>query len=103
MKPVQKLRIFTSEGLEISTEELSYIKDGEAVFASRGTILKWRLIVLIKNSGENFDRSSTLAEYDIIRTLGEGGFGEVLLATHKRSQELVAIKFLKASSRGKNT
>ena len=36
LKPVQKLRIFTSEGLEISIEELNYIKDGDSVFVSRG-------------------------------------------------------------------
>jgi len=84
LKPVQKLRLFTAEGLEVSVEELAYIKNGEAVFASRG---------------ENFDRSSTLGEYEILKTLGEGGFGEVLLATHKRSGDQVAIKFLKASSR----
>lgn len=36
LKPVQKLRLFTSEGLEISPEELNYIKDGESLFASRG-------------------------------------------------------------------
>jgi len=36
LKPVQKLRLFTSEGLEISIEELNYIKNGEAIYASRG-------------------------------------------------------------------
>jgi len=63
---------------------LNYVKNGETIFASKG---------------ENFDKSSTLAEYDIIKTLGEGGFGEVLLATHKRTKEKVAIKFIKASTR----
>jgi len=58
-----------------------------------------RFLIFNKNPGENFDRSSTLAEYEIVRRLGEGGFGEVLLAIHKRTQEQVAIKFLKASSR----
>ena len=39
LKPVQKLRLFTAEGLEISLEELSYIKNGESVFASRGKLI----------------------------------------------------------------
>lgn len=50
--------------------------------------------------GENFDRSSTLSEYEIIKQLGEGGFGEVVMAIHKRTREKVAIKFLKANARG---
>lgn len=81
---IQRLRLFTIEGLEVTPEELAYLKSGEAIFASKG---------------ENFDKSSTLAEYEIIKPLGEGGFGEVVLAIHKRSQEQVAIKFLKASTR----
>lgn len=84
LQSVQKLRLFTMEGLEISPEDLTYLKTGEAIFASKG---------------ENFDKSSTLVEYEIIKQLGEGGFGEVLLAIHKRSREKVAIKFLKASTR----
>lgn len=98
MKPVQKLRLFTSEGLELPPEDLSYLKSGVSIFASRGTYFDSGLYIAF-SVGENFDKSSTLAEYDIIRPLGEGGFGEVLLAVNKRTKEQVAIKFLKANSR----
>jgi MAP/microtubule affinity-regulating kinase len=83
---IQKFRLFTLEGVEISTEELEYIKDGDALFASRG---------------ENFDKNSTLAEYEILNQLGEGGFGSVFLALHRRSKEKVAIKFLKGTALNK--
>jgi len=51
-------------------------------------------------SGENFDKSSTLCEYVIMRKLGEGSFGEVSLAVHKKTKQMVAIKFLKKPSTG---
>lgn len=83
LQPVQKFRLFTVEGVEIYPEELLYLKDGDALFASRG---------------EEFDKNSTLAEYEIEGRLGEGGFGSVFLAVHRRSKEKVAIKFLKSAN-----
>jgi len=79
---IQKFRLFTIEGVEIYPEELEYMKDGDSLFAS---------------SGADFDKNSTLTEYQTIRQLGEGGFGSVYLAKHKRSGENVAIKFLKSA------
>jgi serine/threonine protein kinase len=46
--------------------------------------------------GEDFDPNSGFCEYEIIKEIGEGGFGKVLLATHKNMQEPVAIKVIKA-------
>ena len=42
--------------------------------------------------GEEYDANSTFSEYEIIQILGEGGFGQVLLGVHKKTQEKVAIK-----------
>lgn len=42
-------------------------------------------------SGKTHDR---LAQYQIIRTLGEGSFGKVKLATHKVSGQQVALKII---------
>ena len=39
-----------------------------------------------------------LGQYEIVRTLGEGSFGKVKLATHKVSGQKVALKII---SRGK--
>lgn len=38
-----------------------------------------------------------LAEYEIIKDLGEGGFGKVVMAIHKKTQKEVAIKFFKTN------
>lgn len=34
-------------------------------------------------SGEDFDTTSQVSEYEIIKPIGEGGFGKVFLAIHK--------------------
>jgi len=36
LEPVHKFRLFTLEGVEIYPQELSYLKNGDALFASRG-------------------------------------------------------------------
>eukprot|EP01017_Pseudomicrothorax_dubius_P042267 TRINITY_DN6885_c0_g1_i11.p1 TRINITY_DN6885_c0_g1~~TRINITY_DN6885_c0_g1_i11.p1 ORF type:complete len:351 (+),score=65.09 TRINITY_DN6885_c0_g1_i11:173-1225(+) len=41
---------------------------------------------------------TTLSEYSIQDLLGEGGFGKVHLAVHKRTQEKVAIKFVNGAA-----
>lgn len=36
----------------------------------------------------------------MMRKLGEGSFGEISLAAHKMTQQMVAIKFLKKPAQG---
>eukprot|EP01017_Pseudomicrothorax_dubius_P023981 TRINITY_DN2552_c0_g3_i2.p1 TRINITY_DN2552_c0_g3~~TRINITY_DN2552_c0_g3_i2.p1 ORF type:complete len:295 (-),score=72.90 TRINITY_DN2552_c0_g3_i2:51-935(-) len=71
------IRIFNSQGIELYKEDLIFIKKDDVIYVSRG---------------EDFDRASSLAEYTILKKLGEGGFGSVELGRHKRTQDLVAIK-----------
>lgn len=54
---------------------------------------------IIKNLylGEDFDDNTQLLEYEILRELGEGGFGKVLLGKHKKTNEKVALKLIKSS------
>ena len=44
--------------------------------------------------GEDFDRNGSLAQYQLVSKLGEGGFGKVMLAKHKQTGKKVAIKFV---------
>ena len=45
------------------------------------------------NVGEPFNYGAILDDYEIGKTLGKGGFGEVVLGRHKENKTEVAIKF----------
>jgi len=51
--------------------------------------------------GEDFDSNSTFSEYNMIKELGEGGFGKVLLGVHRKTNEKVAIKIIKTNLIGR--
>ena len=46
--------------------------------------------------GEDFDSNSNFGEYEIIRSLGQGGFGHVSLVRNIINNEYAAIKVVKA-------
>lgn len=49
----------------------------------------------MKFKGEDFDANSSFSEFEIIKELGEGGFGKVMLGKHRTTKELFAIKIIK--------
>lgn len=83
MSNYNEVRIFNIEGLELFDEDFEFLKSGETMFTS---------------FGEDFDHATYVSEYDISKTLGQGGFGDVVLGTHKETKELVAIKVTKANA-----
>jgi len=78
-------RFFNQDGVEMSISELDLLNDNEKLFVSEG---------------EDFDQISMLAEYKIIKMLGQGGFGKVMLATHRQTGKEVAIKIVNAGKFG---
>lgn len=74
---LSKLRLFNCEGMELYEEDLRFLKDGEIVYVSRG---------------EDFNFQTYYSEYTILKLLGQGGFGKVQLAMHKKTKQKVAIK-----------
>ena len=66
------LRLFNSEGAEYFEDDLAYAKNKTVLYAS---------------NGEDFNPSSCFGEYEMIKKLGEGGFGQVLLSRHKQTGE----------------
>lgn len=62
-----------------------YLKDKDTLYASRG---------------EDFNQASLFSEYKIIKKIGQGGFGAVMLGVHKVTKEEVALKFVNAHAYG---
>ncbi len=57
--------------------------------------------IFILTLGEDFNQNSCFSEYEIAKTLGEGGFGKVVLGIHKTTKEKVAIKIVNTGLIGK--
>ena len=78
-----KCKIFDSTGGELSDDDVEYMVAEEPLFISQG---------------EEFFKSSSMAIYQQISALGEGGFGSVFLYQHKLTKAQVAIKFVDLST-----
>ena len=72
--------MYNKDGVLLFEKDLKYISTGE--------------IVYIATRGEDFNYCAILDDYELIRTLGEGGFGEVKLGRHRENKSEVAIKFM---------
>ena len=55
-----RLRLFNEEGAEYFEDDLQFVKNNTSLYASRG---------------EEFDPTNCFGEYEIVKKLGEGGFG----------------------------
>ena len=71
-------KLFNKDGVLLFEKDLKYISSGE--------------IVYLAMRGEDFNYCAILDDYELIRTLGEGGFGEVLLMIRKSDGKEVVLK-----------
>ena len=78
-----KSRLYDSAGGELSDDDLDYVNPDEPLFLSQG---------------EPFSKNSSIAIYEEIKPLGQGGFGSVVLYSHKINKRFCAIKFVELSS-----
>lgn len=74
-----KCKLYDSRGGELSDDDIEFMNPDEPLFISQG---------------KGFNKSSSLAVYEKITTLGVGGFGSVHLYEHKVTKKLFAIKFI---------
>ena len=58
-------------------------------------------ILYLAAKGEDFNFSAILDDYQIVKELGQGGFGKVVLGRHKEDKKEVAIKFMDVSENRK--
>lgn len=54
-------------------------------------------VFYIALEGETFNNFAILDDYELGNVIGEGGFGQVLVGTHKQTKKKVAIKFMDVS------
>lgn len=59
-------------------------------------------VLYLGSKGEDFNFAAILDDYTIVRELGQGGFGKVVLGRHKEDKKEVAIKFMDVSEQRKS-
>lgn len=91
LRNIKRLRLFQQEGVEIFNDDIDFLRSGATLYVSLGINYFHSLLT---KKGEDFDQNSCFSEYEIIRTLGEGGFGKVVLGIHKLTKEKFAIKIV---------
>ena len=52
------------------------------------------------SQGQDWDTKTLYSEYDVVRKIGQGGFGSVFLGIHKKTKQKVAIKFVNPKAFG---
>ena len=114
MKCPDELRIAMNEGLtlkevvkaankrfnkaENGPASKLYNKNGVLLFESDFGLIQSGEILYIATRGEEFNYCAILDDYELGRTLGEGGFGKVKLGISRENKSQVAIKFMDIGS-----
>ncbi len=78
-----------------------YNKSGLQLFKDDVMLLGGGDILYLAAKGEDFNFSAILDDYQIVKELGQGGFGKVVLGRHKEDKKEVAIKFMDVSENRK--
>lgn len=88
-------KIYDKNGVKLFGDDFNLIGNGDILyFASKGKSILKRDIIIKFKIGEDFNYCAILDDYELGRTLGQGGFGKVLLGTNRETKQEVAIKFL---------
>lgn len=70
--------LYNLTGLRIGHDDVDFIQDGDQFY--------------LDPSGKPFAMTQIIDQYQIDKLLGEGGFGKVFRAYHKKTKEVVAVK-----------
>lgn len=76
-------KLYFKTGIKLLQDDIAFLKDKDVYYLAL--------------EGEAFNNCANLDDYVIGEKLGEGGFGEVLLGTCKKTGKKVAIKFMDVS------
>jgi len=86
-------KLYNKNGIQLFNDDIILLAGGDMLYlGSKGKECSDSSFV-----GEDFYFSAILDDYQIIRELGQGGFGMVVLGKHKEDGKEVAIKFMDVS------
>ena len=94
-------KLYNKNGIQLFQEDIILLAGGDILYlASKG---KAQVESLHAYLGEDFNFSAILDDYTIVKELGQGGFGKVVLGKHKEEKKEVAIKFMDVSENRKRS
>jgi len=73
-------KLYSETGNELKGDDIILLKDKDVVYYDP--------------KGASFNVHNILCQYEILGELGKGGFGTVYKAKHKKTGELVSIKYI---------
>jgi len=80
-KSTKTMTFYNQDGVQITSDTLILIKNNDTVYYE-------------PDPDKGFDYSCLLEQYEILETLGKGGFGSVRRGKHKFNNSIVAIKYI---------
>ena len=88
----KQAKLYNKNGISLFQDDLMLLNDGDILYlALKGKKQMTNII------GEDYNYSAILDDYIIVKELGVGGFGKVMLGKHKEEKKEVAIKFMDVS------
>jgi serine/threonine protein kinase len=94
-------RLYNKSGIQLFKDDIILLAGGDILYlAAKGTLINFYKH-MCRRVGEDFNFSAILDDYQIIKELGQGGFGKVVLGKHKEDRKEVAIKFMDVSENRK--
>lgn len=90
-------KLYNKNGIQLFQEDIIMLAGGDILYLAAKGKSSVNLCL-----GEDFNFSAILDDYTIVKELGQGGFGKVVLGRHKEEKKEVAIKFMDVSENRKS-
>ena len=97
-------KLYNKKGVAIYEDDIEYTKAGDVLYlALNGKEINPKIsqteqaFWIPNHIGEAFSNSAILDDYEIIKKIGQGGFGSVMLGKNRDTNKEVAIKYMDMS------